>query len=500
MGVTFRSGGYIKHVYLGKRTVKDGEACAIWNDRGQHRQVVGPERVWLLNSTVRFLTRIKAENHQYLRVCHRDGRVEHINGPCSMYRNPAWHDEVTFHDGIDVKSGSDCIVVYRAADGAPSESIPAEKTHKVQGGREMKVIRGPVLFRPKEGEQVHEFKWSSTLGGAQLIEGRNSFSVLHTDKERSWKVTLPVATSDLASFSAQLSFKYHMTSLEKLMQATDPIRKMFTGLRADGQVIGSKISSEQLRSDKIDSVTSTLTSLSAFPSLVTAANDSGFCVTSVTLIELDHGSMLKQLAGAEQKLAAKLRGEKTGKAQRQELYELELDDRRKRIEREAELERREAEAREEKEERTAVAKLRAEKAERTHQRELYVLDLEDRKKKVEQEAEFKRLQAETNAKLEAELHAFKDAAVERQLAIQRKEMEGAMLAKSQDDEAAIKFLKALKETGVNMSDFMCTAGGIKVASATLSRAGTLNRAGETADPKKGSKSNDSIAWEVFKAH
>ena len=34
MGITFRSGGYIKHVRFGGRTIKDGEAAAIWNRNG----------------------------------------------------------------------------------------------------------------------------------------------------------------------------------------------------------------------------------------------------------------------------------------------------------------------------------------------------------------------------------------------------------------------------------------------------------------------------------
>eukprot|EP00566_Odontella_aurita_P012645 CAMPEP_0113564766 /NCGR_PEP_ID=MMETSP0015_2-20120614/21804_1 /TAXON_ID=2838 /ORGANISM="Odontella" /LENGTH=495 /DNA_ID=CAMNT_0000466889 /DNA_START=106 /DNA_END=1593 /DNA_ORIENTATION=- /assembly_acc=CAM_ASM_000160 len=492
MGLTFRSGGYMKQVYLGKRTVKDGEAAAVWNDRGQHREVIGPERIWLFNSTVRFLTRIKAEDHQYLRVCHRDGRVEHINGPCSMYQNPALHDEITCHDGINVATSTDCIVVY--SDATPCEELCAGKKLD-QGERKMRVIQGPILFRPKENETVHEFRWSSTGGGSSLQEGANNFCVLHTDRERSWNVALSIKTADLASFSVKLSFKYHMTSLEKLLQANDPIQKMFTGLQADSQVIGSKVLSKELRSDSVDSVVAKLTTFSDYPAFISAAADAGFCVSSVILVELDHGEELKKQADVDQKLASRLRAEKAGQAQRRELYDLELDDRHKKIEQEAELERQEAETREKFAEQSAAAKLRTEKAERAQKRELYELELEDRKRKVAQEAEFQRLQAETTAKLEAELQTLREAAVERELAIRQKGMEAEALKKDREDKAAIHFLKALKEMDVKMSDFMCTAGGMKIASAPLSRADALSGIAATKQRRDESKADRPIAWE-----
>ena len=39
-GIDFRSGSYSRYVRFGKRTVKDGEAVALWNMRGVHRQIV----------------------------------------------------------------------------------------------------------------------------------------------------------------------------------------------------------------------------------------------------------------------------------------------------------------------------------------------------------------------------------------------------------------------------------------------------------------------------
>ena len=112
MGITFRYGDYIRHVVFGGRTIKDGEAAAIWDAKGVHRQIVGPRRVWLINSTIRFLTRHKAQSNQFIGVSYRDGRVEHIEGTAVLYQNPAYHDNVWVEDGHRLTSSSECIVVF----------------------------------------------------------------------------------------------------------------------------------------------------------------------------------------------------------------------------------------------------------------------------------------------------------------------------------------------------------------------------------------------------
>jgi hypothetical protein len=42
MGLTFRSGTYRRHVNVGKRTIKDGEAALIWSRNGVAREIKGP--------------------------------------------------------------------------------------------------------------------------------------------------------------------------------------------------------------------------------------------------------------------------------------------------------------------------------------------------------------------------------------------------------------------------------------------------------------------------
>ena len=98
MGVTFRYGNYRKKVTFGKRTVKEGEAAAIWDLWGRHRLVIGPSRERLFFSTLCFLNRHVALPHQYLRVYHRSGSVEHVRGPVALFEDPVLYDKIEVRD------------------------------------------------------------------------------------------------------------------------------------------------------------------------------------------------------------------------------------------------------------------------------------------------------------------------------------------------------------------------------------------------------------------
>ena len=58
---TFRDGSYYRSVWMGKRTVKEGECAAIWDMSGERKKIEGPQRVRLWFSHVRFLDKHTAD-------------------------------------------------------------------------------------------------------------------------------------------------------------------------------------------------------------------------------------------------------------------------------------------------------------------------------------------------------------------------------------------------------------------------------------------------------
>eukprot|EP00286_Rhodomonas_abbreviata_P002248 CAMPEP_0181347912 /NCGR_PEP_ID=MMETSP1101-20121128/34127_1 /TAXON_ID=46948 /ORGANISM="Rhodomonas abbreviata, Strain Caron Lab Isolate" /LENGTH=505 /DNA_ID=CAMNT_0023460149 /DNA_START=134 /DNA_END=1652 /DNA_ORIENTATION=- len=428
-GVTFRSGGYVRRVLLGGRTIKDGEAAAIWDVNGNHRQVVGPSREWMYRSTIRFLTRHKAEANQYIIVRHRNGCVEHLYGPASIYENPALHDKVSVHDGIQLGSNRECIIVHRdeadAGSGVGGVTNGAENGTSTTRGvardevAPIRTIHGPRLFMPAVGERLHQFEWSG-VDGTTLTPKQHVFNVLCFDINRTWKPQLHITTRDSIDFTASLVFNYHMTHVHKCRMSKDPIQKMHTALMADAQEFGNTFQSEELRNAQGE-VTSRLASLSTFPSLCAAAEAAGFSIDSAQVVGIKYCSELQKQSDHEQQLAAKLRTELAEKTQRRKLHDLELEDRRRRIDQEAELERK---------------------------------------------------QVEVTAKLQEESHSINVAAVKRRLELQRFEADAKHALALEKDGAVLKFLKALKSEGLD--SVLGSDGGMATSWPPLAQSATLN--------------------------
>ncbi len=86
----FRDGSYCKRIWVGKRTVKQGECAAIWDDKGTCTLVEGPRRVWTVFSTVRFLTFHRAGKNEYIVVDYKNGgdAARRAERPSDQTRTP----------------------------------------------------------------------------------------------------------------------------------------------------------------------------------------------------------------------------------------------------------------------------------------------------------------------------------------------------------------------------------------------------------------------------
>eukprot|EP00961_Rhodomonas_salina_P305056 3941833-Rhodomonas_salina.1 len=216
--------------------------------------------------------------------------------------------------------------------------------------------------------------------------------------------------------TAHLVFGYDIESIDKVAQAEDPIAKMYAGLVADAQKLGATVASEQLRAGQQAAVTAKLETLANFGYLGAAAAGSGMRLTGVRVLGLKFSAELQEQADREQKLAAGLR---------------------------------------------------AELAEKTQRRELRSLELENERKKIEEEAELERKRAEVRAQLEEEAHGMKRAEAQRKIELERVSFEAQLRAKEQDDARLLSFLRALNAEGVDMTAFMCSPAGRFAAAPAL---------------------------------
>jgi len=427
MGITFRSGGYIRHVLMGGRTIKDGEAAAIWDRQGTQTQIIGPRRIWLFSSTIRFLTRHKAESNQFLKVSHRDGRVEHIVGPAVLYENPAYHDKVSVEDGFRLCSNNECIVTFssptvgverdhsnKSDDDTHETELNSPSSLKEAKAVSKRIIYGPTLFIPKPSEYVHSFSWSR--------QGTNNdFQILQTSGNASFRVSIP--TIDGFTFDASLILSYTTSSIDKLIANKDPISQLFNGIRFDSQTLGDAIPSNLLKSKKEDIVKS-LSQTETYPSLLQAATKCGLQIKSIQVTTIDLCSSLKTQIDDEQKLQAVIQSEIAKKA---------------------------------------------------HSHQLRQMENEAKQKCVEEEAELKKKEVRMNDELDVESHKLKLAAMERKLELERLESDGMRGMMKAKEDSILEFLMKVKQMDVDMTKFMTTYGGIELADKVVSKSDMLQK-------------------------
>lgn len=239
-----------------------------------------------------------ADQDQYLRVCYRDGRKEHIRGPCFKFHDPIEHNSITTLDAICLDA-FEAVVVYRetcrSPDGAtitPVEPIlelsdlSNTKLNKeaapelcVHDAVEKRVVRGPTLFIPAANEWLHEFSWhgSDPEDKGRLIKGSKQFTQLRTVPAQLYYNVSDVRTQDDAMLVVKLMVFYHINSIEEMLDATsDPIGDFSNAVCADVIRFASAYTFEDFLQQ-----TNSLNDLATFPVLVQRAEAVGFSIDKV---------------------------------------------------------------------------------------------------------------------------------------------------------------------------------------------------------------------------
>ena len=221
MGIDFRTGHYTRYVRLGKRTIKAGEAAAIWNINGVHREVVGPKLVHLWYSQIRFLDYFAASKDQYLVVSYLDGREEHIEGPFGMYKNPVFHKSIAVKKSYQLRSANEALVVYSSAPSRKTEGecsygggdieINSKPTSTRAVNLTKRVIRGPANFTPTPNDKLYAF--------ASGLEGSATTAVL-SQMQNVDNLTFTVATIDEQKSSITLDVKVSINDMERFVDVT----------------------------------------------------------------------------------------------------------------------------------------------------------------------------------------------------------------------------------------------------------------------------------------
>lgn len=212
MGRDFRDSRYYRYCWIGKRTIKEGEACVVWNRKGAHRVVRGPYLKRMFFTSIRFMDRYTCNDKEYLEVCFRDGHTEHVKGPVSLFCNFVKHKSVNVRPAIELKSPVECLVVNyhtseaksrwdhepgaREHDTVNDDEAPAGFASKTAAAHDVistesdamlssnaghnvrvsqaeskvkrEVILGPCVYFPRAGDEIQSNEWVKRMWEQRL--------------------------------------------------------------------------------------------------------------------------------------------------------------------------------------------------------------------------------------------------------------------------------------------------------------------------------------------
>lgn len=355
----FRDASYHKAVVLGKRRVKDGECAAIWNRRGEVRNVVGPKLVYISFSDVRFLDKFTANQTEYLVVCFLDGRKEHVRGPSSIFLDPVIHKSVEVKPAISLNA-NEVMVVYREVDNcrdkgffAPAEGgcegqassktiAVAESVDSVVPHGEQAVtrhiIKGPSMFTPQANEWVHEFSWhgsNNRMDDARtMIKDGLKLTKIRTLPDQLYYNVTSCRTIDDAQLCVKLMVFFQLEDLERMLDQThDPIGDFVNAVSADviSFTAGNTFESFVKRSGELND-------LRAFPMLVERAAAIGYKIDKVVFRGYKASEQLQAMHDSAIKTRTKLNLEAKTAEQQQSIEDLKLQARLSRADKEREME------------------------------------------------------------------------------------------------------------------------------------------------------------------
>lgn len=351
MGIEFRGSESKKDVHLGKRTVKDGEAVAVWDMNGKHTQIIGPKLVRLFCCTINFLDRKTASPTEYLKVTNADGTVEHIKGPISLYENPVFHMSIEVNSSINIPTAADCIVVHRDRNAdyhtpsvttgtkeaivnsdnyykpvflvTPSQvikDIPNDRNNSV----ERLIFRGPFSYFPAVGDTIATFAWSHC--------NVKKTNILRTGT-RAWNVDAPVLDGKVS-----LGFWFSVEDVEKMLNRTSDL----TGDLYDALIVDLCQVSPSLAGDggSVDTLLSggTFSDLSTFATMLAFAASTGIILESVSFRGFEHSAEMKKNLEIMREVESKLARDRVKAEQEEWRIAADLKARQARLQQEHDLE------------------------------------------------------------------------------------------------------------------------------------------------------------------
>lgn len=209
-------------------SVREGERVLVTDPEGAVRQVAGPMRFWRWRCRVELMAHHVAHPGEFLIVCFRDGRQEHLAGPAHVWFDPTQHASIEKEDVLQI-GAKEAIVVYSKDDPGSTGSIT--------GGITRRLIHGPATFMPAPGEWLHTFAWHGTRGGQggyHKVPNGLIFQKIWLMPDQMYHDVSDVRTADDAVLTVRLMIFFVLEDLPRMLETShDPIGDFINAATSD---------------------------------------------------------------------------------------------------------------------------------------------------------------------------------------------------------------------------------------------------------------------------
>lgn len=249
---------------IGWETLDVGEQALVYDHEGTARVEEGPKRLFLWRERFHRLSRHAVDQNSYAIVRYKDGRVDHLKGPCVIYKNLLHHVSVkTF--AMTSLDANEALVVYR------QDQSTQKVTRYVQFG--------PTLFMPQANEWFHMFSWHGVDpdNKTNMIPDKNKFSRLKIIPDQFYYNVDEVRTADDAAIRVKLMVFYELKDIDTMLNATkDPFADFINCLSADIVAYASKYTYIEFMENS-----SALNEMQNYPQLMERSKQIGYEISKV---------------------------------------------------------------------------------------------------------------------------------------------------------------------------------------------------------------------------
>jgi hypothetical protein len=402
-------------------TVDEGQRVLMRRADGTMDVITGPRRVWRGWNRFFPMKQFVAHPDQFLILRFRNGQQQHLPGPVDAWFDPREHLTITVQEALQI-AAKEAVVVYTRRAG--SDAV----------GR--RIVFGPALFVPEPGEWLHTFTWHASEGGSHGAQKKPRglvFQKLWMMPDQMYHDVGDVRTADDAVLTIRLMIFFELMDIERMLEAThDPIGDFVNAATSDVVAFTGKYDFEQFKRNVTQ-----LNDLETYRQLLGRAAQCGYRINKVVYRGYGSAQALQQMHDQAIEARTRLQLDRATEQQAQDLENYKLDSQLFRAGKRREEQNKEVDHDLELAHKRQEADLRKQEAELTFQRE--------------------------RARLQAEL----------QLAIRRGQ-----------DAQQREHLTALRELGVNLTEYLTQGRADKVIEVRGARGGTHVHLERMADGEK----------------